>query len=94
MRDELDYCTTFQVRAKKIFWLFRGAIKQLVLWSFVNQTKDIYIHIYNIARPVARIFRREVHVCQIVNLRTIYDVNKHARLGGSGGMLPQEDFGN
>ena len=38
---------------------------------------------FNYARPVARIFRRGV-TC----------MHKHARLGGSGGMLPQEILEN
>ena len=42
----------------------------------------------NVYRPVAWIFRRGV--------TRVYDVyvcmHKHARLGGSGGMLPQEIF--
>ena len=39
-------------------------------------------------RPVARIFRRAVTCVSDVN---VY-MHKHARLGGSGGMLPKKNF--
>ena len=41
---------------------------------------------HNLSRPIARIFRREITwVCDVY----VY-MHKHERLGGSGGMLPQE----
>ena len=63
-----------------------------VMWnSLPDNVKDInsestFRTALKTFRPVARIFRRGV--------TWMSDLHKHARLGGSGGMLPQKIFRN
>ena len=49
----------------------------------------IYIHAISLIRPIGRIFRKGV-TC--VSDGNVLYMHKHARLGESGGMLPQEKF--
>ena len=63
-------------------------LSSLFLLSLLSRLLMMAIEMNTSSRPVARILRREVTCVSDVN---VY-IDKHARLGGSGGMLPQENF--